>query len=73
MAGSQFLYNPEILEIVEARTKEVVTGLSKVLFYPFIYKAAAKTGLGIPGIAVMCPGNDTDTKAIVRVTYLTLW
>ena len=31
VVGSQFLYGPEVLEIVEARAKEMAEELSKVL------------------------------------------
>ena len=43
VVGSQFLYGPEVLEIVEARAKEMAAELSKALPYPLVYKVTAKT------------------------------
>ena len=43
IVGSQFLYGPEVLEIVDARAREMATELSKVLPYPVVYKVTAKT------------------------------
>ena len=43
IVGSQFLYGPETLEIVDARAKEMAEELSKALPYPVIYKVTAKT------------------------------
>ena len=47
--GSQFLYGPETLEIVEARAKEMAAELSKVLPYSLVYKITAKTNKHGPG------------------------
>ena len=49
VVGSQFLYGPEVLEIVEARAKEMAAELSKVLPYPLVYKITAKTNKHGPG------------------------
>jgi len=43
IVGSQFLYGPETLEIVEKRAREMAEELSKVLPYPLVYKVTAKT------------------------------
>ena len=43
VVGSQFLYGPQVLEIVAGRAKEMAEALSKVLPYPLVYKVTAKT------------------------------
>lgn len=43
VVGSQFLYGPEVLEIVETRAREMAAELSRVLPYPLVYKVTAKT------------------------------
>lgn len=43
IVGSQFLYGPEVLEIVESRAKEMAAELSKSLPFPLVYKCTAKT------------------------------
>ena len=50
VVGSQFLYGPEVLEIVEARAKEMAEELSKNLPYPLVYKVTAKTNKEISDI-----------------------
>lgn len=50
VVGSQFLYGPEVLEIVEARAKEMAEELSKHLPYPLVYKVTAKTNKEITDI-----------------------
>ena len=50
VVGSQFLYGPEVLEIVEARAKEMAEELSKSLPYPLTYKVTAKTNKEISDI-----------------------
>lgn len=37
VVGSQFLYGPEVLEMVEVRAREMATELSRVLPYPLVY------------------------------------
>ena len=37
VVGSQFLYGPETLAIVDARAKEMAAELSKVLPYPLVW------------------------------------
>nr|AFN84583.1 L-arabinose isomerase [uncultured bacterium scaffold00056] len=43
VAGSQFLYGSEVLEIVDARAQEMAAELSRVLPYPPGCKVTAKT------------------------------
>ena len=43
LIGSQSLYGPSVLEIVETRAREMAEQLSKVLPYPLVYKVTAKT------------------------------
>ncbi len=50
VVGSQFLYGPEVLEIVETRAKEMAEELSKHLPYPLVYKVTAKTNKEISDI-----------------------
>ncbi|MBR1810803.1 MAG: L-arabinose isomerase [Clostridia bacterium] len=50
IVGSQFLYGPEVLEIVDARAQEMAAALTRVLPYPVIYKVTAKTNQEITDI-----------------------
>ena len=50
VVGSQFLYGPEVLEIVAARAAEMAEKLSKVLPYPLVYKVTAKTNKEITDV-----------------------
>jgi len=50
VVGSQELYGPEVLETVEARSKEMAAELSKVLPYPLEYKVTAKSNSQITDI-----------------------
>ena len=50
VVGSQFLYGPETLEIVEARAKEMAAELSAALPYPLVYKLTAKTNKEITDV-----------------------
>ena len=50
VVGSQFLYGPEVLEIVEKRAKEMAEELSKALPYPLVYKVTAKTNKEITDV-----------------------
>ena len=50
VVGSQFLYGPAVLEIVEQRAREMAAELSKVLPYPLIYKVTAKTNKEISDV-----------------------
>ena len=43
VVGSQFLYGPEVLEIVDSRAKEIAEDLTEALPYPVVYKVTAKT------------------------------
>ena len=43
VVGSQFLYGPEVLKIVETRAKEMAQALSPELPFPLVYKVTAKT------------------------------
>ncbi len=47
VVGSQFLYGPEVLETVEARSKEMAEKLSAVLPYPLVFKTIGVTCQGI--------------------------
>jgi len=42
VVGSQFLYGPEVLDIVAKRAQEMAAELSKSLPYPLVYKVTAK-------------------------------
>ena len=50
VVGSQFLYGPEVLEIVDGRAREMAAELSKVLPYPLVYKVTAKTNKEITDV-----------------------
>ncbi len=50
VVGSQFLYGPEVLEIVEGRAREMAEELSRYLPYPLVYKVTAKTNKEITDI-----------------------
>ncbi len=50
VVGSQFLYGDEVLEIVEARAREMAEKLSEKLPYPLLYKVTAKTAGEITNI-----------------------
>ena len=56
LIGSQSLYGPSVLEIVETRAREMAEQLSKVLPYPLVYKVTAKT-------------NKEITEAIKEANY----
>ena len=43
VVGSQFLYGPEVLEIVDSRAGEIAAELTEALPYPLVYKVTAKT------------------------------
>ena len=43
VVGSQFLYGPEVLEIVDSRAKEIAADLTEALPYPLVYKVTATT------------------------------
>lgn len=47
VVGSQFLYGPQTLEIVDRRAQEMAAALSRVLPYPVVYKVTAKTNAEI--------------------------
>lgn len=47
VVGSQFLYGPEVLETVEARSREMAEKLSAVLPYPLVFKTIGVTNAGI--------------------------
>ena len=51
VVGSQFLYGPEVLEIVANRASEMAQELSKSLPYPLVYKVTAKTSDEITELA----------------------
>ncbi len=50
LVGSQFLYGEDVLRTVENRACEMAETLSKVLPYPLIYKATAKTNQEIADV-----------------------
>ena len=50
VVGSQFLYGPEVLEIVDSRAKEIAEDLTEALPYPVDYKVTAKTGREITDV-----------------------
>lgn len=50
VVGSQFLYGPETLKIVDARAAEMAEKLSALLPYPLIYKVTAKTNREITDV-----------------------
>ena len=50
VVGSQFLYGPEVLEIVDSRAKEIAEDLTEALLYPVVYKVTAKTGREITDV-----------------------
>ena len=50
VVGSQFLYGPEVLEIVDSRAKEIAEDLTEALPYPVVYKVTAKTGREITDV-----------------------
>ena len=58
VVGSQFLYGPDVLEIVENRAKEMAEELSKVLPYPLVYKVTAKTNKEISDIVKQANFDD---------------
>lgn len=59
VVGSQFLYGPEVLEIVEKRAKEMAEELSEALPYPLIYKVTAKTNKEITDVVKEANYDDT--------------
>ena len=61
VVGSQFLYGPETLEIVDRRAAEMAGELSKALPYPLVYKLTAKTSGEIA--RVMKEANFSDACA----------
>ena len=50
VVGSQFLYGPEVLEIVDSRAKEIAADLTEALPYPLVYKVTAKTNREIADV-----------------------
>ncbi|MBR7190143.1 MAG: L-arabinose isomerase [Oscillospiraceae bacterium] len=50
VVGSQFLYGPEVLEIVDSRAKEIAADLTEALPYPVVYKVTAKTNREIADV-----------------------
>ena len=50
VVGSQFLYGPEVLEIVDSRAGEIAADLTEALPYPLIYKVTAKTSKEITDV-----------------------
>lgn len=50
VVGSQFLYGPEVLEIVDSRAREIAEDLTEALPYPVVYKVTAKTGREITDV-----------------------
>ena len=50
VVGSQFLYGPEVLEIVEHRAKEMAETMSTKLPFPLVHKVTAKTNQEITEI-----------------------
>ena len=50
VVGSQFLYGPEVLEIVDSRAKAIAEDLTEALPYPVVYKVTAKTGREITDV-----------------------
>ena len=50
VVGSQYLYGPETLEIVENRAKEMAEKLTEALPFPLVYKAVVKTNQEIKQI-----------------------
>ena len=50
VVGSQFLYGPEVLEIVDSRAKEIAADLTEALPYPLVYKVTAKTSKEISDV-----------------------
>ncbi len=50
VVGSQFLYGPEVLEIVDHRAKEMAETMSTKLPFPLVHKVTAKTNQEITEI-----------------------
>lgn len=50
IVGSQFLYGPEVLEIVDQRARKMAETMSKQLPFPLIHKVTAKTNQEITEI-----------------------
>ena len=59
VVGSQFLYGPEVLEIVEKRAREMAEELSKSLPYPLVYKVTAKTNAEIADVVKEANHDDS--------------
>ena len=66
VVGSQFLYGPETLEIVERRAREMAAELSKALPFPLVYKVTAKTH---KEIADVCKEANYDDSCAGIVTW----
>ena len=64
VVGSQFLYGPEVLEIVEERAKEMAEKLSACLPYPLVYKVTAKTNKEITDIVKEANYDDSCAGVI---------
>ena len=64
VVGSQFLYGPEVLEIVEERAKEMAEKLSARLPYPLVYKVTAKTNKEITDIVKEANYDDSCAGVI---------
>ena len=71
VVGSQFLYGPEVLEIVEARAKEMAAELSKALPYPLVYKVTAKTNKEITD-AVKQPVTVSIKASVIALARLNI-
>lgn len=65
IAGSQFLYDSEAFEAVEARTNDTTTEVSMVLPYSFIREVTAMTNNESIGMAVINSDDDVDIKTMV--------
>ena len=59
VVGSQFLYGPDVLEIVEKRAREMAEELSKSLPYPLVYKVTAKTNAEIADVVKEANHDDS--------------
>jgi len=64
VVGSQFLYGPEVLEIVDKRAAEMAQKLSQKLPYPLEYKVTAKTNKEITDIVKEANYDDSCAGVI---------
>ena len=65
LVSPQFLYDPEVLETVAARAKEMATVLYRGLIHSFIHKVTAKISQEIIATVV--------TNPACAVSALSLW